>query len=394
MTEDLLLKGILDGSRAFTGPGIVQFDITDRCNNNCLCCWNRSPLLGELSSDKKKDMEGELPFAVIKRVIEELKGMGTMTLFFAGGGEPFIHPDIMDILECAKYHGMKVCMNTNFTLLDEKKIRKIVDLKVDHIHVSLHAGTPESYARMHPNKEKRVFNNLKELLCYTARVKKEYGQHIFTPLPHINLYYVITNVNFMEIDEMVRFAQIVEADSLEFVPVDVIPGKTDKLLLNKEQIDSVSGNIRTQLACLKEYNSGNRQIKLFIEQYENFLKRLASPDAVKGIYEHATVPMQPCYTGWAFARINACGDVNPCLKASRIRVGNVYEDSFCRIWNNGAERLFREKSFKLDFDDPYFCQIGNDPGHASGCLNSCDNIQINLDIHNKYRDILKRHGRI
>ncbi|MFA5069386.1 MAG: radical SAM protein [Candidatus Omnitrophota bacterium] len=394
MAEDLLLKGILDGSRAFTGPETVQFDVTNRCNNNCLCCWNRSPLLGALSVEKTKEIGCELPFDVVKRVIEELKDMGTRTLFFAGGGEPFMHPDIMGILECAKYHGMKVCVNTNFTLLDEKRVKKIVELKVDHIHVSLLAGRPESYARMHPNKTEDTFYKLKELLLYAAYVKKKYGQHMTPPAPHINLYYVITNINFMDIKEMAELAQAVEADSVEFTPVDIIPGKTDMLLLDKGQIEAVSRDVRTQLVRLETYSSKEGHIRIFIEQCENFLKRIASPHAAEGKYEHATVPMQPCYTGWAFARINASGEVNPCLKASRICVGNIYQSPFCRIWNGETERAFREKSFYLDFKDTYFCQIGNDPGCVSGCLNSCDNIQINLDIHNKYKDILKKHGRI
>ena len=115
--EDLLLKGILDGSYAFTGPEIVQFDITNRCNNNCICCWNNSPLLGELTEEKRKEKECELPFDLVKKTIGELREMGTKTLFFAGGGEPFIHPQIMEILECAKDNGMRVCINTNFTFL-------------------------------------------------------------------------------------------------------------------------------------------------------------------------------------------------------------------------------------------------------------------------------------
>jgi MoaA/NifB/PqqE/SkfB family radical SAM enzyme len=165
-TTDFILKGILDGSRAFTGPSIVQFDLTNRCNSNCLCCWNNSPLLGELSNEKKRERQYELPLDLIKKTIVELKEMGTKNLFFAGGGEPFVHPDIMEVLECAKQNNMKVFINTNFTCLDEEKVEKIVDLKVDLIHVSLLAGNSKTYVSVHPNKSESDFYRIKKLLEY------------------------------------------------------------------------------------------------------------------------------------------------------------------------------------------------------------------------------------
>ena len=393
MSEDFVLKGILEGRRAFTGPEIVQFDITNRCNNNCLCCWRNSPLLGEPAEEIKREKRLELPFSLIQKTIKELKEIGTKVLFFAGGGEPFIHPDIMEILECAKDNGMRVFINTNFTLLDKEKIRKIVELRVDHIHVSLLAGSSKNYVLIHPNKAEDTFCNIKELLRYTAKIKQDKSQHLYNPLPHINLYYVIFNVNYRDIDKMVRLAQEVKADSVEFAPVDVIPRVTDTLLLNREQIAVVSEEVKSQLTRIKEYNA-HEPVKLHIEQVENFLKRINSKGALEGKYESETVTKQPCYAGWLFARIDAKGDVRPCLKAVHISTGNIYEKSFKEIWNSPEQQLFRMKSFTLDSADPYFQKIGNNPGSIFGCLNSCDNIQINVEMHDKYGEILKKHGRI
>ena len=389
--NDLVLKGILDGSRAFKGPQIVQFDITNRCNNNCLCCWNNSPLLGELSEEKKKEKEYELPFDLIRRTINELKEMGTKTLFFAGGGEPFIHPNVMEILACAKENGMRVVINTNFTLLDEDRIKKTVELKIDHIHVSLLAGSNKSYVLVHPNKTEDTFFRIKELLKYLAKLKEEKNQPIH---PHINMYYVIFNTNYLDIKIMVDLAMEVKANSLEFTPMDAIPGKTDVLLLNSKQRRRVLREVVIQNQRIEEFNKQHGGLVTFIEQYDSFIKRLSSERADKGEYETGIVPNQPCYVGWAFARILANGNVNPCLKAHRISIGNLYKQSFIDIWNSQEQQLFRKKSFKLDGNDSYFKMIGNNPNSQFGCLNSCDNIQINIDIHNKYGDILKKYGRI
>lgn len=391
--EDLVLKGILNGSCAFAGPEIVQFDITNRCNNNCLCCWNNSPLLGKLSEEEKEERGCELPFDLIKGTIGEIREMGTKTLFLAGGGEPFMHPKIMEILRCAKENNMRIFINTNFTLIDKEKAKELVELKIDLIHVSLLAGTAKTYGLIHPNKTEELFGKIKEVLQFIAHFKKEKNQHLYNPLPHFNLYYVIFNANYHEINKMIDLAVDVKADSVEFTPIDVIPHKTDSLLLNRKQIISISKEIKFQLRRLEKYNE-KEPVKTIIEQAESFLKRINSLLASEGKYETETVSRQPCFVGWAFARINANGDVNPCLKASRLSVGNIYKKSFKEIWNSPEEQLFRNKSFSLDFNDPYFQKIGNDPNYQFGCLKSCDNIQINIDLNNKYAGMLKKYGRI
>jgi MoaA/NifB/PqqE/SkfB family radical SAM enzyme len=192
---------------------------------------------------------------------------------------------------------------------------------------------------------------------------------------------------------MVALVQEVKADSIEFTPIDVVPDRTGALLLNDEQIAKVCKDINVQLKRIEKYNV-HEPVKIHIEQVENFLKRINSSAALRGKYESATITKQPCYVGWAFTRINANGDVNPCLKADRILIGNIYEKSFKEIWNSYEEQLFRTKSFNLDFNDPYFQRIGNDPDNSSGCLKSCDNIQINIDLHNQYKEILSKYGRI
>ena len=392
-TKDLLLKGILDGSKAFTGPETVQFDITNRCCNNCLCCWRNSPLLGEPNESEKKAKKQELPFALIKKTIKELQAMKTKNLFFAGGGDPFMHPEIIGILKYAKKCKMKVFMNTNFVLVDKAKARKLVKLKIDHIHASILAGNANTYALIHPNKTEETFFKIKEILKYIAALKLQRKQHLYNPCPHIDLYYVIFNKNYMDINEMVDLAIDVKADTLEFTPVDVVRGKTDSLLLDAKQIDSVTNDVKSNAKRLEKYNI-DQQVKTNIEQYENFLKRINSVYAREGRYESKTVVGQPCYAGWTFARIAADGEVNPCLKAHKISIGNIYKNSFREIWNSPREQEFRKRSFNLDFNDKYFKDIGNDPDLNFGCLQSCDNLQINLDTHKRYKEVLVKNGKI
>ncbi|PIQ87345.1 MAG: hypothetical protein COV73_03565 [Candidatus Omnitrophica bacterium CG11_big_fil_rev_8_21_14_0_20_43_6] len=388
---DSLLNDLKRGFQASKGPEIVQFDITNRCNNNCLCCWNRSPLLGELSVDKIKENNQELTFEIIKKTLEELRLMGTKTIFLAGGGEPFAHPQIMKVLRCAKENNMRVFINTNFTFINQEMAEEIVKLKIDHIHVSLLAGTAVTYAKIHPNKTEATFHKIIDLLKYIAQLKARAGQHLYDPLPHINLYYVVFNKNHKEIDKMIDLAIATKADSVEFTPLDVIAGKTDCLLLSREEAEYVKEMVNQQSLRLDQLNI-REPVKIYITQKDNFIKRIGSPEALLGRYESEIIVNQPCYVGWVFARIKADGNVNPCLKAHRISVGNIYEKSFTKIWNGPEEQLFREKAFRHDQADPYFNLIGNDSNVKFGCIKSCDNIQINHEMHNKYGSLLGKKG--
>jgi MoaA/NifB/PqqE/SkfB family radical SAM enzyme len=377
--RDPIMLGIQDGSRAFLGPEIVQFDVTNRCNNNCICCWTRSPLL---HTKPGKWHEQELPTEMVKSTINELVQMGTKTLFFAGGGEPFMHPGFMDILAEAKKCGLRTIINTNFTLIDEEKINKLVELKVDFMHVSLHAAGSDVYAQMHPNKKPEDFDRIKNMLSLmagTKNLKSSWWR------PHINIYYVICNRNYFQIPSMVDLALELRANSMEFVPIDVVPNATDVLLLTEEQRQAVCRDFRGQVESLKQLQAKFATPITFIEQADTFLKRMSEKGSVQGKYESKVLSTKACYVGWAFSRITADGTVYPCLKAERIPVGNIHKDSFKEIWNGPAQRYFREKTKQFDKNDMYFTNIGNNNDGGCGCLVSCDNMQVNIEIERKFQ---------
>ena len=157
-----LMRGILDGRHAYIGPKIVQIDITNNCNLNCLYCWARSPLLREKQANKEWESY-ELPLDLIKKLIDDLYLLGTEDIYIAGGGEPFMHPNIIDILKYIKHKGMRCEVTTNFTLITEDIVKRIVELGVDFVTVSLWAGTAETYEKLHLNAKKETFFQIIEI---------------------------------------------------------------------------------------------------------------------------------------------------------------------------------------------------------------------------------------
>jgi MoaA/NifB/PqqE/SkfB family radical SAM enzyme len=365
------VMGVLDGAYAYKGPGSAQIDLTNNCNNDCIGCWCNSPLLEEkkINPETKKQT---IPFKRVIDLIDELYKMGAHHIYYAGGGEPFLHPQIMEIFEHTKKRGLECYINTNFTLIDEKRVKELIDLKVDSLIVSIWAGTAKVYSDTHPNKDEDTFYKIKEMLSLLNSRKRHY--------PFIKIYNVVFNMNYHDIEAMVEFALQTNSEAVEFTVIDTIPRKTDKLLLNDKEKDILLESCRK---IKEKYDSGDLKNKIKLWGFEQFMRRLSNTDAKSAEYDSNIIGTMPCYAGWAFVRILADGNVNSCLKSHRFPVGNILNQDFRAIWNDSLQRYFREKTLRLQKGDPFFSLIGNDPDSHMGCYKSCDNIGHNMDIHGK-----------
>ena len=131
----------LDGYSAY--PETISFFLAYRCNLRCPMCgqWGDNGAFKEYSSEKLRDT---LPLEYVKAVVEDVKDFSpTITLF---GGEPMMHKDWIEILECIKQAGLRCNIVTNATLLSQYA-EPIVDLQLDEIIFSLD-GSREIHDKM------------------------------------------------------------------------------------------------------------------------------------------------------------------------------------------------------------------------------------------------------
>ena len=371
-----IASGILD-RRVYTGPWYVQVDLTNQCNNNCIACWCNSPLLGNQRMDSKTKSK-TLPFERVLHLIDELNDMGVQEIHFTGGGEPFMHPRILDIIKHAKNKGLAVGMNTNFTLVDRETARQIVDFRMDHMIISLWAATPETYVELHPNKSKETFKALADTLDYIHQLKLQMG----TPFPRIEMYNVINIYNYHELHQMLEFAYRHHMDAITFTPVDTVLGKTDELAVSggakRELIKSLENLPHSASVLDKKFP--HHEIAI---HYDIFHQRIVKSNSVD--YDGSFLESMPsCYAGWNFARVLANGDVNSCLKSFKMPVGNILDNRFKDIWLGGLQNRFRRHTIDYDYQDPFFKNMGNDRfADDQGCYKCCDNLEMNLSIHSQ-----------
>jgi len=369
----LELLGVYDGRFAYKGPFHVQIDLTNNCNNNCIACWCNSPLLKDKKLSQSEKAQ-ELPLPMARELLDDIARMGAIEVYFSGSGEPFMHPHIMEILEYAKKKNLICHVNTNFTLLDKKKLDCLIAIGVDTLTVSTWAASAHTYAKTHPNKAEQDFFAIRDNLIYLNSRKKE--------KPFIKLYNVLFNMNYGEVEAMVRFAAETKSESLEFTLVDTIPGATDALSLNSRQLKGLVSACQAIKARCDAHNVlKDNGVLLF--QFDQFLRRISvAGDAQEAKYDRNIIDTMPCYIGWLFARVIPTGEVHSCLKAHRIPTGSLYRNTFSEIWNSKAQMYFRKKTLVCKKKDPFFALIGNDPTtKEAGCYKSCDDIGRNTWMH-------------
>lgn len=373
-----IATGILD-QKVYSGPWHVQIDLTNRCNNDCIACWCNSPLIGDKAmSDQEQKIQ--LSREAVFGLIDELAALGTRDIYFTGGGEPFMHPEILDFMRHVKQKGMRLDMSTNFTLVTKEIAEELVDIGIDHMNLSLWSATPKTYAVQHPNKNEETFIKMTEVIDYIEELKASKNLR----RPALGMYNVINSHNYHEIPEMLEYAFRHNMSDISYVPVDTIPERTELLQLNEQQRTIVSGMVSDLPAKQKIFQNKFNNDVLFAN-LDIFSRRIESTGIETSNYDKELLNALPsCYAGWSFARILANGDVNSCLKSFKIPIGNINDDSFTNIWLGEKQRQFREHSIHYNLDDPYFKQMGNDrTTQEQGCYKCCDNIGLNMSIHEK-----------
>ncbi len=350
----LTRRGILNGAYAYNGPRRVELHLTNKCNSNCIVCWHRSPYLKQMDVEYMKQ---ELSYEIVIKLIDELNKMGTELLYISGGGEPLLHPEFWDILGYIKGQGIRCTLNTNFSLITEDDVEKLLTLEVDELLISLWAGSAESYIRTHPTLPKDTFTKIEKRLKHLTNLKRIKGQ--ITPI--LNIYNIICNLNYREIDGMVGFAKSCGADHCIFATADIVKGVTDIFSLSQDQEEYVVEKLRYWIKKDFDRNLDNRN---FVE-ISSYLNQLYAEKPPRSNNKESA-----CYVGWTFSLIEASGNVSFCCKSTREPVGNIKEDDFGKIWNSERQRKFRKSALSGNIDFKRFS--------SATCKKGCDNIEDNV----------------
>jgi len=142
-------------------PPYLQIEPTSICNYRCVFCFETD----ETFTNKKNGHMGQMTLDLFKKVIDQAQG-NIEFISLASRGEPLACVDINKMLEYTIGKFLNLKLNTNASLLDEKKCHAILSGGIKTIVFSADAATEPLYSKL------RVNGNLSKVLKNIENFKK------------------------------------------------------------------------------------------------------------------------------------------------------------------------------------------------------------------------------
>ncbi len=289
-------------------PPSVEIDPSNACNHDCgFCIYHSLHQPG-----RNEQLPGELLFSLL----DQLRGLGTTSVLFVGGGEPLTHPDAVEAVERAAAHGFACGLVTNGALADPEKGDRL-KAAATYVRFSLDAATPETHLKLHGRDDfDRIVGNLSYLARAPGRATVGTG-------------FFINETNVHEIVPTARLVKETGADYIQFKTYSGVPFPPDlheRVLLGIEQVLPLSDGSFDVHVAERIFENQAFQVRGYSRCHFQAMKTIISADG----------SLYLC----AQKRTSADGVI-----------GNVYTSSLAEIWR-GEQRRRVVESLKLA-DCPY-----------------------------------------
>lgn len=289
MVQRGLLKQLTEKATRGKIPLVCHFDLTYRCNLNCVHCY------------VVKEDRPELSTSEIKYVLDQLAKAGTLYLTFSGG-EIFTREDFFEIAEYARNLHFALRLMTNGTLVDEQVAERVAALYPDLVSISVYSTTAEVHDAISclQGSLSRTINAAKLLRNRKVRVK-------------INT--VIMRQNVDDYSEGYQLAQSIGAS---FQADPRVAPRND-------------GNVFPLRFQIREHDFPRVwNDPIFKQQTEDDITRHHFNDNALGDIL--------CGAGHMSFYVSPYGDVSPCVLFP-ILCGSLMNDSFEEIWYHSPQML-------------------------------------------------------
>lgn len=304
-TFGAILSGKANAATLLTKPWMLQIEVTNRCNMNCIMCSRSSTemTLGDMSP------------ALIDRCVELSAHTQETALF--GYGEPLMSKAFFTLLE--RLQSARVGFFTNGLLLNDAMLTKVLNTSaspLSYIVVSMDGATPETYEGIrHGSKFSVIWDNIRNAV---ARRDREGRKHI------IRLEFVAMTRNIHELPALVKLAADAGVDGVKVSHLVVW-----EEALRKESLLEAPEKCERYFLEAAEVAAGRG---IYLD-----LPKLLSRDS-KADPDN---PFPPCHAPWHYAMISFDGDVRACCFAPEFTMGNILKEPFKDIWTSKRYKALR-----------------------------------------------------
>jgi radical SAM protein with 4Fe4S-binding SPASM domain len=312
--------------RVLTAPFLVDLQITNKCNSFCQHCYAESSASGS-----------HLSFSDIINVLDNCAQAGVFEIAL-GGGEPTLHPRLVDILKAARKRNLVCNLATN---------GKSMNSKLARILAKYCGAVALSIEFLYEDFKKRRGFDFGKFLESVMLLKKAGLRLVFQV--------TVSCANIYKIKEIARFLSRYKPYGIVFLAYKPLGrGKHFDLPLS----------VMNNKEVLKEFE------KCFIILEKERIKigyDCCMGSLLTGLTLKNNAEIYGCSATRESIGVNMNLDVLPCSFASKERLGNLRNETLLSIWHNHTTNLFRNK-FENKITNNEKCKLCR---YRNTCLGGC-----------------------
>ncbi len=272
-------------------PMSIAIEPTTSCNLRCPECPS-----GLRSFSRPTGM---LQADLFKKTIDELAStLSYLTFYFQG--EPYLHPQFLDLVNYASSRKIYTATSTNAHYLNEEMAKRTIESGLDRLIISIDGTSQETYeAYRVGGKLDKVIEGAKNIV----RLKKE----LKSLTPFVVFQFLVVKPNEHQIAAVHKLAKEIGVD-----------------------------HVALKTAQIYDYKNGSDLIPT-IDKYSRYKKEN------DGTYSIKNELLSHCWKMWQSCVITWDGKVVPCCfdKDAHYVMGDLKEKSFKEIWQSESYNSFR-----------------------------------------------------
>lgn len=317
-------------------PGMplnLTYSVTNVCQSRCRTCniWE----LYKKDPDKREE---ELKIEEIEKIFQS---MGHIYIFNISGGEPFLRPDIVDIirLACVQLTPGVIHIPTNAIAIDKAEALTVEILKI------VQNSTPSTQVTIKPSLDhigerhddiRGIKGNFEKVITLFKRLKKIQSEY---PNLHAELGTVISRWNVEDIDEIATFVTALGVDSYR----NEIAEQRSEMFNMENSITPSPDEYEKAINYFVGQVKKNKKVQKFFQRMTNAFRLVYYDLAVRTLREKRQVI--PCYAGVSNVHMNPYGDIWACCTLGYEKsMGSIrdYDYDFQTLWNSSQAKKIRE----------------------------------------------------
>ena len=324
----LARKGLIEAGV----PINLTFSVTNVCQSRCKTCsiWE----LYQKQPDKRNE---ELTLDEIEKIFQS---MGHIYVFNISGGEPFLRPDITEIIAAACKHLTPGIIHIPTNAIAKNRI----ETKTREILAVLKKNCPQTQLTIKPSLDhigpkhddiRGVAGNFEKVMAVYHRLKEFQSDH---PDLHVELGTVISRWNVGDVEEIAQYVAKLGVDSYR----NEIAEQRSEMFNTQNDITPDAEQYDKAVGFFVQQVRHNMMSRKPFQRITNAFRLVYYDLAIRILKENRQVI--PCYAGISNAHMTPYGDIWACCTLGYDKpMGNLrnYDFDFKALWDSPEAKKIR-----------------------------------------------------